>query len=127
VKASVWAGIVDGAERLEAVLLPDASCHGDSLGSDFSRAIEAPGTSDAVRETRVLESATPVTAELVKNVSFASSLATALPTTLPRPCNALVVFYGIETPGASFESPGVRLERLAVIAVSTGQRLTGDQ
>jgi hypothetical protein len=116
-KASVWVGTVDDAERLEAVLVADASCHGDSLGSDFSRAIAAPAVADAVRETRLLPAATTSAAALVRDVSFASALTAGLPAALPRPSNALVVFYGVETPGEAFEAPGVRLVRLGVVTV----------
>ncbi|MCA2978451.1 MAG: hypothetical protein INH41_03925 [Myxococcaceae bacterium] len=112
---SVWVGRATSVAELEAALVPDGSCHGDSLGSDFSRAIDTPGAADAVRELRVLDSPTDDVAALLGPLSFARPLALALPPRLPAPCNAVVVFYGVRALGPAFELDGLRLEPLGVV------------
>ncbi|MDX2008748.1 MAG: hypothetical protein SFW67_01075 [Myxococcaceae bacterium] len=127
VTVSVWVGQVDSAERLEAALTPDSSCHGDSLGSDVSRAMGDGAVADAVRESRVLEFPTTSIAALLSGLSFAAPLGVALTATLPHSANALVLFFGVETPGSLVDLPGVHLERLGVARLERPQRLRGDQ
>ncbi|MCU0697419.1 MAG: hypothetical protein MUC96_12910 [Myxococcaceae bacterium] len=127
VKVSVWAGHVESAERLEAALTPDASCHGDSLGSDVSRAMGDDTVADAVREWRVLDRPTTSMRALLDGLSFAGPLGSALTHDLPRAANAVVLFFAVETVGSRVELPGVWLERLGVVPVVRVQRVTGDQ
>lgn len=127
VKVSVWAGQVESVERLEAALTPDASCHGDSLGSDVSRAMGDDTVAEAVREWRVLDQPTTSTRELLHGLSFAGPLGSALTQALPRAANAAVLFFAVETVGSRVDLPGVWLECLGVVLVERGQRATGDQ
>lgn len=115
VVASVWVGLAESEQALEAVLLPDLTpCDGDALGSAFSRAAATPALASAIREVRVIAAPTRALRELFGPVSFADTLCARLPAELPEPVNALVVFYGVvsEAPGP-VHVEGVTLRRLA--------------
>ncbi|MBL8921509.1 MAG: hypothetical protein JNJ54_21795 [Myxococcaceae bacterium] len=112
-EAAVWVGSATDEAALEAVLVGDRSCDGDSLGSALSRAVELPALATAIREVRVLpDGTTRDTAELLGPLSFAGPLCARLPGELPRPANAVVVFYGIAPSPGAFSVEGVSLRCL---------------
>lgn len=115
-KASVWVGDAESLEALEAVMTPDRTCDGDSLGSEFSRAIKAVELVDAVRELRVLPAATTSVSALVDGLSFATRLRNGLPGTLESPATAVAVFFGIEVSGPTFRLGATTLRLLAVLS-----------
>jgi hypothetical protein len=115
VKASVWVGDAESLEALEAVLTPDRACDGDSLGSEFSRAIGHLGLVDAVREVRVVPAPTASLASLLDGLSFSNRLLGALPHTLESPATAVVVFFGVEVPEGEVRLGATTLRRLGVV------------
>jgi hypothetical protein len=112
VVAAVWVGNAPDERALEAALVGDLSCDGDSLGSVLSRAVGQPALATAVREVRVLPSPTLATAELLGPLSFAGHLCARLPGALPQPVNAVVVFYGVEPQPGAWDADGVSLRCL---------------
>lgn len=109
VVAAVWVGSAADELALEAVLVGDLSCDGDSLGSALSRAVGQPALATAIREVRVLPAALEETATLMGGLSFAVPLGAGLPASLPQPANAVVIFYGVAPRAGAFSADGVAL------------------
>lgn len=108
--ASIWVGTVADEASLEGALTADVTaCDGDGLGSAFSRAAGAPQLASAIRESRVLSAPTQSARELLAGLSFASALLQRGGAELPRPANAVVVFYGVERVAGFVRLEGLEL------------------